>query len=146
MNRGLINLIPFALSACCHIVTIGVRDGGAGGQLPPQFGQFVDMNSGRESTLFGQNTIHVWITRIKGLLLQLTEKNTNLGSATGVNGKNSATPHNMDPGKLLLLPPPHWIWIPENVCYYPPPTESIRAKLGLPPKWMLARTPMIVTV
>ena len=38
---------------------IGVRDGGQGGQLPPQFGQFVDMNSGRESTLFGQNTIHV---------------------------------------------------------------------------------------
>ena len=33
---------------------------GAGGQLPPpQFGQFVDLNSGRESTLFGQNTIHV---------------------------------------------------------------------------------------
>ena len=33
--------------------------GGRGGHLPPQFGQFVDMNSGRESTLFGQNTIHV---------------------------------------------------------------------------------------
>ena len=33
--------------------------GGRGGQLPPQFGEFVDMNSGRESTLFGQNTIHV---------------------------------------------------------------------------------------
>ena len=41
------------------VTLIGVRDGGAGGQLPPQFGQFVDMNSGRESTLFGQNTIHV---------------------------------------------------------------------------------------
>ena len=41
--------------------TIGVRDGGSGGgQLPPpQFGQFVDINSGKESTLFGQNTIHV---------------------------------------------------------------------------------------
>ena len=24
-----------------------------------EFGQFVDINSGRESTLFGQNTIHV---------------------------------------------------------------------------------------
>ena len=33
---------------------------GAGGQLPPpQFEQFVDINSGRESKLFGQNTIHV---------------------------------------------------------------------------------------
>ena len=35
-------------------------NGGRGGSCPPpQFGQFVDMNSGRESTLFGQNTIHV---------------------------------------------------------------------------------------
>ena len=41
----------------------------------------------------------------------------------------------MDPGKFLLLPPPpHWIWNPENFYYYPPPTESIRAKLGLPPQ------------
>ena len=45
---------------------IGVRDGGAGGAVapPPQFGQFVDMNSGRESILFGQNPIHVRKTRI----------------------------------------------------------------------------------
>ena len=35
------------------------RGGGAGGAAAPQFGQFVDMNSGRESTYFGQNTIHV---------------------------------------------------------------------------------------
>ena len=63
------------------------RGAGGGSCPPPQFGQFVDMNSGRESTLFGQNTIHVWITRIEGLLLQLTEKKTNLGSVTGVNGK-----------------------------------------------------------
>ena len=56
--------------------------------------------------------------------------NTNLGSVTAVNGTNSATPQNMDPGKFLLLP----LWTPENVCYYPPPpTESILAKLGLPP-------------
>ena len=41
-------------------IRIGVRDGGGqGGQLPPQFGQFVDMNSGREATLSGQKTIHV---------------------------------------------------------------------------------------
>ena len=33
----------------------GVR----GQWFPPQFGQFVDINSGRESTLFGQNTMHV---------------------------------------------------------------------------------------
>ena len=52
------------------------------------------------------------------MLLHLTEKNTNLGSVTAVNGKNSVTPQNMDPGKFLLLPPP---------------TESILAKLGLPP-------------
>ena len=41
------------------VLGLGVRDGGQGGQLPPQFGQFFDMNSGRESTLFGQNTKHV---------------------------------------------------------------------------------------
>ena len=35
------------------------RGGRGGGSCPPQFGQFVNMNSGRESTLFGQNTIHV---------------------------------------------------------------------------------------
>ena len=30
---------------------------GAGGAVaPPQFGQFVDINSGRESKSFGQNT------------------------------------------------------------------------------------------
>ena len=37
-------------------IVIGVRDGGGG---RGGIGQFVDMNSGRESTLFGQNTIHV---------------------------------------------------------------------------------------
>ena len=42
-----------------NIKGIGVRDGGQGGAAaPPQFGQFVDMNSGRESKLFGQNTKH----------------------------------------------------------------------------------------
>ena len=46
----------------------------------------------------------------------------------------------MDPGKCLPLPPP-----PPNMDSgkFPPPTECIRAKLGLPPpQWMLARTPM----
>ena len=52
------------------------------------------------------------VTGVKG-------KNTNLGSVTAVNGKNPAPPLNMDPGKCLLLPPP---------------TESIRATLGLPPQ------------
>ena len=42
-------------------MTIGVRDGGQGGAAapPPPIRAVVDMNSGRESTLFGQNTIHV---------------------------------------------------------------------------------------
>ena len=36
------------------------RGGGVRGAVaPPQFGQFVDINLGRESTLFRQNTIHV---------------------------------------------------------------------------------------
>ena len=49
-----------------NYIVIGTRHrrtgrggGGRGAAAPPQFGQFVDMNSGRESTLFGQNTIHV---------------------------------------------------------------------------------------
>ena len=68
------------------ILDIGVRDGGgAGWAAAPQFGQFVDMNSGRECKLFGQNPIHVRIIKIEGLLLQVTEKNPNLGSATAVN-------------------------------------------------------------
>ena len=65
--------------------------------------------------------------------------NTHLGSVTGVNGKNSATPHNMDPGKNLLLtpppPPPPTEYGSRNISATtapPPPTESIRAKLGLP--------------
>ena len=64
--------------------------------------------------------------------------NTNLGSVTAVNGKKSATPQNMDPGKFkfLLLPPPPENMDPGNFCYYPPPTESIRAKLVLPPPQM----------
>ena len=42
-------------------VNVRVKAYGTGGwgSCPPQFGQFVDMNSGRESTLLGQNTIHV---------------------------------------------------------------------------------------
>ena len=38
-------------------VNVRVKAYGTGGW--GQFGQFVDMNSGRESTLLGQNTIHV---------------------------------------------------------------------------------------
>ena len=55
--------ISLAPKLCDMYATIGVRDGGSGGQLPlPQFGQFVDINSGKESTVFGQNTIHVLLT------------------------------------------------------------------------------------
>ena len=56
------------------VVGIGVRDGGRGGAAAPQFGQFVDMNSGRE-----------WdIIRAKP---NTCLNNTNLGSVTGVKGK-----------------------------------------------------------
>ena len=78
-----------------------------------------------ESRLFGQNTIHDWVTRIQGLL------------------------------SLLLQSRGKKFWycsmeITENFCYYPPPQPNgckqfafaIRAKLHLTPKWMLARTPM----
>ena len=41
----------------------------------------------------------------------------------------------MDPGKCLLLPPPHRIWIPENFCYYPPPhrIHSSKTRSAPPP-------------
>ena len=81
--------------------------------------------------------------------------NTNLGSVTAFNGKktelrvcywSSGTQPNMDPGKFLLLPPPTEYGSRKISATTPPPTESIRAKLGLPPKWMLARTPMSTTM
>ena len=111
---------------------IGVRGGGQGGQLPPpiravcghEFGQRGDIIRAKHNTC------------LKNLnLLQLTEKTTNLGSDAAVNGKNSATPQNMDPGKCLLLPPPPQKMDPGKFLLLPPPppTESIRAKLGLPP-------------
>ena len=61
LNKGLIHLDLGDTDLVSNFADgdIGVRDGELGGQLPPQFGQFVDINSGRESTLFGQNTIHV---------------------------------------------------------------------------------------
>ena len=49
----------------------------------------------------------------------------------------------MDHGKILL--PPTEYGSRKNSATTPPPTESIRAKFGLPPppQWMLARTPML---
>ena len=75
-------------------VNVRVKAYGTGaGAAAPQFGQFVDMNSGRESTLLGQNTIHVWITQIYGLLTAVNgTKSTNLEYVTAVNGKILATP------------------------------------------------------
>ena len=95
--------------------------GGAGGAAAPppiravcrhEFGQRVDIIRAKHNTCLNNPNLG-----------SFTAKNTNLGSVMGVNGKNSGTPHNMDPGKFLLLPPPppHRIWIPENFCYYPPP-------------------------
>ena len=94
---------------------IGVRDGGggAGEAAAPvcrhEFGQRVDIIRAKNNTCFN---------------------NTNLGSDTAVNGKKStnigsvtATPQNMDPGKCLLLPPPHRIhsgktrYAPPNGCW-----------------------------
>ena len=56
--------LPTKSARCDHLevsIPIGVRDGGGGqgGQLAPQFGQFVDIHSGRESTLFGGREIRV---------------------------------------------------------------------------------------
>ena len=130
-----------AVSQCT--LHIGLRDGGQGAAAPPpiravcrhEFGQRVDIIRAKHNTCLN---------------------NRNLGSVTGVNGKK----HEFLGLLLELTEKLHRIWIPENLCYYPPPpplnmdpgkflllppppTESIRAKLGLPPpQWMLARTPM----
>ena len=111
--------------------TIGVRDGGLGKLPPPiravcrhEFGQRFDIIRAKHNTCLN-NTNLGSVTAVNGT------KNTNLGSVTAVNGK---------------IQPPHRIGIPENVLpppteygsrkssgTTPPPTESIRAKLGLPP-------------
>ena len=103
--------------ATLHVLwSIGVRDGGQGGSCPPppiravcghEFGQRVDIIRAKHNTCLNY---------------------TNLGYVTAVNGKNSATPQNMDPGKFPLLPPPLNPFGQNSVC---------------PPKWMLARTPML---
>ena len=121
---------------------IGVRDGGAGGAVAPpiravcrhEFGQRVDIIRAKHNRCLNNTNL--------GSVTAVNEKNTNLGYVTAVNGKNSATPQNMGPGKFLLLPPPHRIWIPEHFCYYPPPLNPFGQKSVCPPKWMLARTPM----
>ena len=90
----------------------GVRDGGSGGQLPPQFGQFVDINSGRESRIFGQNTIHLI--------------NTNLGSVIAVDGNNFCY---------------YSLEITENYCYYPPPPHRMWSASGDHGKFLLLPPP-----
>ena len=57
-------------------MSIGVRDGGGrGAAAPPQFGQFVDMNSGRVDIIRAKHNTCL--------------NNTNLGSVTAVNGKKT---------------------------------------------------------
>ena len=126
--------------------TIGVRDGGLG-QLPPpiravcrhEFGQRVNIIRAKHNTCLN-NTNLGSVTAVNGT------KNTNLGYVTAVNGK---------------IMPPHRIGIPENFCYYPPPPQNMDPgkALVLPPphrihsgktrsapsRWMLARTPMKAT-
>ena len=65
--------------------------------------------------------------------------------------KMSATtppPQNMDPGKFLVLPPPPTEYGFRKISATTPPPHRIRSgktRSG-PPKWMLARTPMVVSI
>ena len=70
------------------------------------------------------------------MLLQLTAKKFRHPTEYGSRKISATTP-----------PPPHWIWIPENFCYYPPPPplNPFGQNSVCPPKWMLARTPMLTT-
>ena len=44
--------ISLAPKLCEMYASIGVRDGGQGAVAPPQFGQFVDINSGKTQYMF----------------------------------------------------------------------------------------------
>ena len=114
------------------------RRTGRGAVAPPiravcrhEFGQRVNIIRAKHNTCLN-NTNLGSVTGVNG-------KNPNLGSVTVGKGKNSAKfchyppppTENMDPGNFLLLPPPpHWI-------------HSGKTR-SAPPKWMLARTPMLI--
>ena len=107
---------------------------GTGGQLPPppiravcrhEFGQRVDIIRAKHNTCLN---------------------NTNLGSVTAGNGKNSGTPQNIDPGKFLLLPPPPLNMDTGKYLLLPPPLNPFGQNSVCPPKWMLARTPMCTSM
>ena len=82
--------------------------GAGGGSNPPiravcrhEFGQRVDIIRAKHNTCLN---------------------NTNLGSVTAVNGKNPATPQNMDPGKNFgYYPPPPLNMEPGKCLLLPPP-------------------------
>ena len=78
------------------------------------------------------------------MLLQITEKQTELRSVTAVKGNNSATPQNMDPENFCYYPPPLNLDPGKFLLLPPPPLNPFGQKSVCPPKWMLARTPMLV--
>ena len=103
------------------MLPIGVRDGGAGGTTAPPIRAVCRHE-------FGQR---VEIIRAKH---NTCLNNTNLGSVT-----------NMDPGKFLLLPPPPLNMDPGKLMLLPPPPLNPFGQNSVcPPKWMLARTPMML--
>ena len=107
------------------ISCIGVRDGGGQGRqlCRHTFGQRVDIIRAKHNTCLN---------------------NTNLGSVTAANGKNSATTPPPNRARKISATTSPTEYGSRKISATTPPTESIRAKLGLPPpKWMLARTPMI---
>ena len=94
-----------------------------------------DMNSGRESTLFGQHNTCL--------------NKPNLKSVTAVNGNILALPPppsiraRSGRRNISATTPPHRRWIQEMFCYYPPPHRIHSGKTRFaPPPQMLARTPM----
>ena len=93
---------------CYHHRRTGRGGGQGGGSCPPP-------NSGSLSTWIRAESRHY------SGKTQKMKKNTNLGSVTAVNGK--------------ILPPDR-IWIPENLCYYPPPPLNMD-----PGKFMLLPPP-----
>ena len=118
-------MLPPATSLICdkcdHMHRRTGRGGGQGAAAP-QFGQFVDIHSDRESTLFGQNTIHV----------------------TAVNGKNYVPPNRAR--KISATTPPPTEYGSRAIPATTPPPHRIdsgKTRSAPPPQWMLARTPIM---
>ena len=93
-----------------------------------EFGQRVNIIRAKDNTCLN-NTNLGSVTGVNG-------KKPNLGSVTVGKGKNSATPQNMDPGKVLPLPPPPTEYGSRIISATPPPLNPFGQNSVCPPPQM----------